>query len=215
MRPGFLAYCGVLGLGIVGKRPAFLPAAQFILGRLVEPKKWEPLFLPASSACPSGFPRCDVGGLLPTWYPHPAICPLWAFPMATHEEPEPIPPKRSLRLRPWKRGREESMGAGVEAGISFWIGGGAGGLAEAAPPHPTASRPPSPTRGEGEARRAGISFCGAHPLLSSLSGLTRQSATLLRALKGLGSLRRGGTHICCACGSLAGPRVEPEDDEGG
>ena len=109
----------------------------------------------------------------------------------------------------------ESMGEGVEAGISFWIGGGADGLAEAAPPHPTASRPPSPTRGEGEARRAGISFCGAHPLLSSLSGLTRQSATLLRALKGLGSLRRGGTHICCAFGSLAGPRVEPEDDEGG
>src|SRR5690606_31094213 len=124
MRPGFLAYGGDLGLGIVGKRPAFLPAAQFILGRLVEPKKWEPLFLPASSACPSGFPRCDVGGLLPTWYPHPAICPLWAFPAATCEEPEPTSPKRSLRLRPCKRGREGEYGGDLRRGdkICCWEG---------------------------------------------------------------------------------------------
>src|SRR5690606_14523889 len=111
-----------------------------------------------------------------TFYPHPAICPLWAFPMATHEEPEPIPPKRSLRLRPWKRGREGEYGGGTEGGDKF---------------------------------------VGAHPVLSSLSGLTRQSATLPRALNGLGCCGCGGTHICCAYGTLAGPRVKPEDDEGG
>jgi hypothetical protein len=43
--------------------------------------------------CPSGFPRCDVGVIgfwsAHTFYPHPAICPLWAFPAATREEPDP------------------------------------------------------------------------------------------------------------------------------
>ena len=51
--------------------------------------------------------------------PRPAICPLWAFPAATHKEPEPNPPKRSLRLRPYKRVREGSMEEVEETGISF------------------------------------------------------------------------------------------------
>ncbi len=53
--------------------------------------------------------------------PRPAIRPLWAFPAATRKEPEPIPPKRSLRLRPYKRVREGSMGEVVEAGIKFLV----------------------------------------------------------------------------------------------
>src|SRR5690606_4833266 len=35
--------------------------------------------------------------------------------------PEPIPPKRSLRLRPWKRGREGEYGGGTEGGDKFLV----------------------------------------------------------------------------------------------
>src|SRR5690606_9542041 len=83
------------------------------------------------------------------------------------------------------------MGERQRAGISFWIGGGAGGLAEAAPPHPTAPRPPSPTRGEG--RSAGLRPFAYAP--------------------GVRTSNRS-TGAICPDGTVLTPRVKPEDDEG-
>src|SRR5690606_36068534 len=73
--------------------------------------------------CPSGFPRCDVGVIgfwsAHTFYPHPAICPLWAFPAATREEPDPTPPHVRCACVRCEAVRG-SMGAVEKAGISFY-----------------------------------------------------------------------------------------------
>ena len=83
-------------------------------GSVGEPGNRCPLSLPTSRRCPSGFPRYDVDTT-----PRPAIRPLWTFPAATRMEPEPSPPKRSLRLRPYARVREGSMGEMERTGIKF------------------------------------------------------------------------------------------------